>query len=67
MKLVDTTSFARALQAGATEVRAVADKFYGDRSGIFEDPFGHRWNVASQIEDVSSTETEKRAAQASAG
>ena len=48
--------FARALERGATEVRAVADPFYGDRSGIFEDPFGHRWNVATHIEDVSADE-----------
>jgi len=59
--------FAHALQEGATEVRAVQDQFYGDRSGIFEDPFGHRWNVATHIEDVSAAEMEKRAAQAAPG
>jgi PhnB protein len=60
---VDKT-FATALGAGATEVRAVQDQFYGDRSGQFEDPFGHRWNVATHVEDVSPDEMEKRAAQA---
>jgi PhnB protein len=59
--------FARALHAGATEVRAVQDQFYGDRSGMFDDPFGHRWNVATHIEDVAPAEMEKRAAQAVAG
>ncbi len=59
---VDKT-FATALGAGATEVRAVQDQFYGDRSGQFEDPFGHRWNVATHVEDVSPDEMEKRAAQ----
>jgi PhnB protein len=39
--------FARAIEAGATEKRPVEDKFYGDRSGTFEDPFGHHWHVAS--------------------
>ncbi len=58
--------FARALQSGATEVRAVTDQFYGDRSGMFDDPFGHRWNVATHVEDVSPTEMEKRAAQVAA-
>ncbi len=58
---VDTV-FARALKAGATEVRAVSNQFYGDRSGMFEDPFGHRWNVATHVEDVSAAEMEKRAA-----
>ena len=60
---VDKT-FATALGAGATEVRAVQDQFYGDRSGQFEDPFGHRWNVATHVEDVAPDEMEKRAAQA---
>jgi PhnB protein len=59
--------FARALHAGATEVRAVQDQFYGDRSGMFEDPFGHRWNVATHIEDVSAQDMEQRAAEAAAG
>ena len=59
--------FARALSGGATEVRAVQDQFYGDRSGMFDDPFGHRWNVATHVEDVSPEEMEKRAAQAAAG
>lgn len=56
--------FDRAVKAGATSLRAVEDQFYGDRSGQFEDPFGHRWSVASHIEDVSSEEMAERAAQA---
>jgi PhnB protein len=63
---VDET-FARALKAGATQVEPVEDKFYGDRSGQFLDPFGHRWNVASHVEDVSPEEMGKRAAEAVAG
>ena len=53
--------FAKALAAGATEVRAVTDEFYGDRSGQFDDPWGHRWNVASHVEDVPPEEMAKRA------
>jgi PhnB protein len=34
---------------------------------MFDDPFGHRWNVATHIEDVAPAEMEKRAAQAVAG
>ena len=60
---VDKT-FGTALGAGATETRAVEDQFYGDRSGQFEDPFGHRWIVATHVEDVPPGEMEKRAAQA---
>ena len=56
--------FERALGAGATSLRAVEDQFYGDRSGQFEDPFGHVWNVATHVEDVPADEMEKRAAAA---
>jgi PhnB protein len=50
----------QAVAAGAKLVRPVADQFYGDRSGTLEDPFGHRWYVATHIEDVSSEELGKR-------
>jgi PhnB protein len=56
--------FARALEAGAKELRPVENQFYGDRLGAFEDPFGHEWNVASHVEDVSPEEMSKRAAEA---
>ena len=55
---------ARALAAGATELSAPTNQFYGDRSGQFEDPFGHKWSVASHIEDVPPDEMAKRAAEA---
>jgi len=57
-------TFERALEAGAKMLQPVEDKFYGDRSGSFEDPFGHRWHVATHVEDVPSGEMEKRAAAA---
>jgi len=53
--------FAKALAAGATEVQPVTDQFYGDRSGQFEDPWGHRWNVATHVEDVPLEEMAERA------
>jgi PhnB protein len=59
--------FARALQEGAKELRPVENQFYGDRSGQFEDPFGHRWSVATHVEDVPAEEMEKRAAEAMSG
>ena len=58
---VDDT-FQRAIDAGAKELRGVEDQFYGDRSAQFEDPFGHRWSVATHVEDVPPEEMEKRAA-----
>ncbi|MET9886687.1 VOC family protein [Streptomyces sp. NPDC006430] len=57
---VDAT-FARALRAGAKQQREVQDHFFGDRAGQVLDPFGHRWTIATHIEDVSPEEFERRA------
>lgn len=55
---------ARALAQGATEISPVENQFYGDRSAQFEDPFGHRWNVSTHVEDVPPDEMQKRAQEA---
>ena len=60
-------AFERALKAGAKELRPVENQFYGDRSGQFEDPFGHHWNVATHVEDVPPDEMAKRAAKTMGG
>jgi PhnB protein len=57
--------FERALAAGAKSLQPVENKFYGDRSAQFEDPFGHRWSIASHVEDVDPDEMARRAAEAS--
>lgn len=54
--------FAQAIKAGATEVSAVQDQFYGDRSGTLKDPFGNLWFIATHVEDVSVEEIRARAA-----
>ena len=51
----------RAVAAGSRLVRPVENMFYGDRCGLIEDPYGHMWNVATHVEDVSPRETRKRA------
>lgn len=56
---VDAT-FARAVAAGATVRRPVADQFYGDRVGTLADPFGHVWSIATHREDVSVEEAKRR-------
>ena len=57
----DVDALARqAVAAGAQLTRPVADQFYGDRTGTVEDPFGHRWHIATHKEDVSSEELGKR-------
>ncbi len=60
---VDVT-FAAAIAAGATELSPVADQFYGDRSGTFLDPWGHRWSVMTHLEEVDVDEMAQRAAEA---
>jgi PhnB protein len=60
-------AFDRAVKLGAKVLRPLANQFYGDRSGQFEDPFGHRWNVASHVEDVSPEEMARRAAELAKG
>jgi PhnB protein len=59
--------FGRAVEAGAKPLRPVENQFYGDRSGQFEDPFGHRWSVASHVEEVAPDEMQRRASQAMGG
>jgi PhnB protein len=56
------TLFARAIQAGATEIRAVQNQFYGDRSGTLRDPFGHVWTISTHIEDLTPEEVLARLA-----
>ena len=47
---------ARAAAAGAKVTMPVTDMFWGDRYGQLEDPFGHRWSVATQMRDMSVDE-----------
>ena len=56
---VDTV-FNQAVAAGATVMRPVEDQFWGDRTGQLLDPFGHKWLVATRIEEVTPEETERR-------
>jgi uncharacterized glyoxalase superfamily protein PhnB len=54
------SAFERAVEAGAKVVMPVNDAFWGDRYGQLEDPFGHRWSIASRKENLSQKEMEKR-------
>lgn len=56
-------TFELALAEGAEELRPVETHFYGDRGGMFVDPFGHHWNVSTHVEDVAPAEMQKRAAE----
>jgi uncharacterized glyoxalase superfamily protein PhnB len=50
----------RSAAAGAVIEREPEDAFYGERSGVVRDPFGHRWNIGHQIEEVSAEEMQRR-------
>ena len=52
---VDAT-VAQAVAAGAKVTMPVADMFWGDRYGQLEDPFGHRWSVATHTRELTSEE-----------
>ena len=58
---VDTT-VKKAVADGAKLVQPVEDKFYGDRTGTIEDPWGHTWHVGTHQEDVSEHEMKRRMA-----
>ena len=53
--------YQRAVAAGAEVIFPLADCFWGDRYAIVRDPFGHRWSVASRIEDLSPADIQARA------
>lgn len=53
--------FNQAVAAGAKVIRPLTDQFYGDRSGMVEDPFGYTWSISTHKEDVPSEEMQRRA------
>lgn len=53
-------AFATAVAAGATVLRAVADQFYGFRSGCVTDPFGHQWMIQHQTEKLTPQQMQER-------
>jgi PhnB protein len=55
------TQFAKAVDAGAKVISPLLDQFYGDRTGVLKDPFGHIWYLASRIEDLSHEAISRRA------
>lgn len=51
--------FDTAVKAGGKAIMPVADMFWGDRFGQIEDPFGHRWSIATHIADPTKEEMKK--------
>ena len=50
----------QALDAGATLQMACTDQFYGERTGVVIDPFGHRWMIGHEIEKLRPAEMQRR-------
>jgi PhnB protein len=59
-------AYRRAIDAGATETMPPADMFWGDRFGTVTDPFGHSWQIATHVEDVTPEEMAERGREAMA-
>ena len=53
--------FDRAVKAGAKVTMPVQDMFWGDRFGSLEDPYGHKWGIATQIEELTPEQVHERA------
>lgn len=53
-------TFADAMKAGAKETMPLTNQFWGDRMGGVVDPFGHKWMIATHIEDVDPSEFQSR-------
>lgn len=62
VKNVDDT-VDRAVAQGAKVARPVENMFYGDRSGTIIDPYGHKWYVSTHVENVTTSQMKKRAAE----
>ncbi len=56
--------FQKAISLGAKQLMPVMDMFWGDRWGMFEDPFGNVWQIATHLEDVKPADLQKRAMEA---
>jgi PhnB protein len=54
------SAFNKAINAGATQQRALENQFWGDRMGTLADPFGHHWSLATHVEDVPPEEMHRR-------
>jgi PhnB protein len=51
--------WARATSAGLEIERELGDRFYGRRTGVLRDPFGHRWTISTVIREVSPEEMQR--------
>lgn len=55
--------YAHAVELGAQGLSEPADQFHGNRSAVVQDPFGQRWTLSAQIEQLTTEQYAARAAQ----
>jgi PhnB protein len=53
-------AYDRAVKAGAKADRPLKNEFWGDRIGTVIDPFGHKWSLATHVEEVGPEEIQRR-------
>ena len=53
-------AYDKAVKAGAKADRPLKDEFWGDRIGTVIDPFGHKWSLATHVEEVGPEEMQRR-------
>ena len=62
IQVADANETARRLVAAGAEVlQELTKEADGERRGTFLDPFGYRWMVGEQVEEVSKEELQERA------
>jgi PhnB protein len=54
--------FEKAAAAGCQITMPLADQFWGDRYGQFNDPFGFRWAIAARKEELTPAQLKERSA-----
>jgi PhnB protein len=55
-------AFERAVAGGSKVDMPLENQFWGDRFGSLTDPFGHKWGIATHVEDLTPEEIGVRAA-----
>jgi uncharacterized glyoxalase superfamily protein PhnB len=59
LNVPDADAFVKhAAKAGATVTMPVTEMFWGDRYGVIEDPFGHKWSVSTHVKAMTVEEIE---------
>ena len=53
-------AYDKAVKAGAKADRPLKNEFWGDRIGTVIDPFGHKWSLATHVEEVAPEEMQRR-------